>query len=101
MSGFTPLYDRLLVRPLQAETRSGNLFIPESAKEKPLTGEVIETGGGRINTFGGASAGLLPLTLKKGDTVVYGKFGHNEIKLNGETYLIMRESDVFGVLEGE
>lgn len=95
MTGFTPLYDRILVQPTQADDMAGTLFIPEMAKEKPLQGEVLALGQGRLASDGT----LTQLTVKQGDIVLFSKFAGDEIKLNGETYLVMREADVFGVLE--
>lgn len=95
MTGFTPLYDRILVQPTQADDMAGTLFIPEMAKEKPLQGEVLALGQGRLAPDGT----LTQLTVKQGDIVLFSKFAGDEIKLNGEIYLVMREADVFGVLE--
>ncbi len=85
-----PLADRVLIEsaPAEEKTASG-IIIPDTAKEKPLKGKVIAVGPGKPDE---------PMTLKKGDTVLYGQYSGTEIKLEGETYLIMRESDVYGVL---
>ena len=85
-----PLADRVLIEaaPAEEKTASG-IIIPDTAKEKPLRGKVIATGPGKPDE---------PMTLKKGDAVLYGQYSGTEIKLDGTAYLIMRESDVYGVL---
>lgn len=85
-----PLADRVLIEaaPAEEKTASG-IIIPDTAKEKPLQGTVIAVGPGKKDE---------PMTLKEGDTVLYGQYSGTEIKLDGNTYLIMRESDVYGVL---
>lgn len=85
-----PLADRVLIEaaPAEEKTASG-IIIPDTAKEKPLKGKVIATGPGKTDE---------PMTLKEGDTVLYGQYAGTEIKLDGKTYLIMRESDVYGIL---
>ncbi len=85
-----PLADRVLIEsaPAEEKTASG-IIIPDTAKEKPLQGKVIAVGPGKTDE---------PMTLKEGDTVLYGQYSGTEIKLDGTTYLIMRESDVYGVL---
>jgi len=93
---FRPLYDRVLVKRLQSETKSaGGLFIPESAKEKPQQAEVVAVGPGRISKSGE----LTELTVKVGDTVLFGKYGGDEIKLEGEEHIILRESDILAIIE--
>jgi chaperonin GroES len=94
MTGFTPLYDRVLVQPQAAEDKQGSLFVPEAAKEKPLQGEVVALGQGRLNEDGS----IVPPVLKVGDVVLYGKFAGDEVRVHGEAYLLLREADVFGVL---
>ncbi len=91
----TPLYDRLLVKRFNEEekTKSG-LFIPDSAKEKPAQGEVIAVGNGRINETGALS----PLTVKKGDKILFGKYSGNEVKIDGNELLIIREEEVLGII---
>ncbi len=93
---FRPLHDRLVVKRIEAEERtSGGINIPDSAKEKPQQGEVIAVGpGGRDE-----SGKLIPIELKVGDRVLFGKWSGTEVKLDGVEYLIMKESDVMGVLE--
>ena len=86
---FKPLADRVLVEPAPAEQKTASgIIIPDTAKEKPLKGKVIAVGGGKKDE---------PITLKVGDEVLYGQYSGTEIKLNGTTYLIMRESDIYGV----
>jgi len=90
-----PLYDRLLVKRLEeASQTSGGLFLPEAAKEKPQRGEVIAAGNGRI----GEDGQIRELVVKVGDVVVFGKYAGNEIKVDGEDRLIMKEDDILGVI---
>jgi chaperonin GroES len=91
-----PLHDRLIVRPAPAEekTKSG-IIIPDSAKEKPVQGEVLAAGPGKTDDTGK----LTPIGVKVGDKVLYGKYSGTEISLDGEDVLIMRESDVFAIVE--
>jgi len=85
-----PLADRVLIKPIAAETKTASgLYIPDSAKEKPQQGEVIATGKGTKEE---------PITVKVGDAVLYGKYAGTELKLEGNDYLIMRESDIFAIL---
>lgn len=93
---FRPLHDRILVRRIEAEEKSaGGIIIPDTAKEKPMEGEVIAVGpGGRDE-----SGKLIPLDVKAGDRILFGKWSGTEIKLSGEELLIMKESDVLGVIE--
>ncbi|HMV66020.1 MAG TPA: co-chaperone GroES [Myxococcota bacterium] len=93
---FRPLYDRILVKRIDAEEKSaGGLIIPDSAKEKPQQATVIAVGHGRIQKDGA----LRPLTLKPGDVVLFGKYTGDEIKLDGDAHLILREDDVLAVIE--
>jgi chaperonin GroES len=86
----TPLADRVLVEPAPAEEKtSSGLIIPDSAKEKPQRGTVVAVGSGKKDE---------PLTVKTGDTVLYGKYSGTEVSIEGKDYLIMRESDIFAVL---
>ena len=90
-----PLYDRILVKRVEEETRSaGGLFLPESATEKPSQGIVLAVGQGRLRKDGTVA----PLTVQEGDTVVFGRYAGTEIKIDGEDRLVMREDDVFGVV---
>ena len=91
-----PLHDKVLVkRTEEEETSSGGIILSGSAKEKPSQGTVVSVGPGKKNESGEIS----PLNVKEGDTVVFGQYGGNEIKLNGEELLILSESDIFGVIE--
>ncbi len=93
---FRPLHDRVLVRRIDAEEKTaGGIIIPDTAKEKPQKGEVIAVGPGARDESGK----LIPLDVKVGDHVLFGKWSGTEIKLNGEDLLIMKESDVMGVIE--
>jgi chaperonin GroES len=93
---FRPLHDRVVVKRIEAEEKStGGIIIPDTAKEKPQQGEVIAVGpGGRDET-----GKLIPIELKVGDRVLFGKWSGTDVKLDGIEYLIMKESDVMGVLE--
>jgi chaperonin GroES len=93
---FRPLHDRVVVKRIEAEEKTkGGIIIPDTAKEKPQEGEVIAVGpGGRDD-----NGKLIPIDLKVGDRILFGKWSGNEIKLDGEELLIMKESDVMGVIE--
>ena len=93
---FRPLHDRVVVKRLDAEERTaGGIIIPETAKEKPQQGEVVSVGpGGRDE-----SGKLIPIDVKTGDRVLFGKWSGTEVKIDGVEYLIMKESDIMGVLE--
>ena len=94
---FRPLHDRVLVRRVNAEEKTaGGIIIPDTAKEKPQEGEVIAVGSGTLNDKGE----LRPLDVKAGDRILFGKWSGTEVKLNGEELLIMKESDIMGILEG-
>ncbi|GGH40744.1 molecular chaperone GroES [Mangrovimonas yunxiaonensis] len=85
-----PLADRVLVEPVQAETKTAaGIIIPDNAKEKPQKGKVVAVGNGTKDD---------PITVKVGDTVLYGKYSGTELKLDGKDYLIMRESDIFAII---
>ena len=91
-----PLHDRVLVKALEAETKTaGGLIIPDSVQEKPQEGKVISVGAG-VKAEDGS---VTPLDVKKGDLVLYGKWSGTEVKVDGDTLLIMRESDIMGILE--
>ena len=91
-----PLQDRIIVKRLEEESKTaGGIFIPETAKEKPQRGEVIEVGNGKKTEDGK----VLPLDVKKGDKVLFGKYAGTEIKVEGEEYLMMREDDILAVIE--
>ena len=88
--------DRVLVKPNAAEEKTaGGIIIPDTAKEKPQKGKVIAVGKGK---YAEQTGNLIPMNIKVGDTVLYGKYGGTEISLQGEDYLIMRESDIFAIL---
>ena len=94
---FTPLHDRILVRRVEeSETTRGGIIIPDSAKDKPQEGEVISVGKGKTNEKGET----FPLAVKAGDRVLFGKYSGTEIKIDGEDFLIMREEEILGILEG-
>ena len=91
-----PLADRVVIKALQEqEVKKGGIIIPDTAKEKPMEGEIIEIGPGRTTEDGKKVA----LEVKKGDRVLYGKYSGTEVTVNGEEYLIMRESDIFAVIQ--
>src|ERR1700742_3343893 len=93
----TPLHDRIVVRRIEeAETTRGGIIIPDSAKDKPQEGEVISVGKGKSNEEGKT----FPLDVKAGDRVLFGKYSGTAIKIDGEDFLIMREEEVLGILEG-
>ncbi len=92
---FRPLHDRVLVRRVTAEEKTaGGIIIPDTAKEKPQEGEIVAVGSGTLNEKGE----LRPLDVKAGDRILFGKWSGTEVKLNGEELLIMKESDVMGIL---
>lgn len=93
-----PLNDRIMVKRLEEETTTkGGIIIPDSAKEKPAEGKVIAVGPGKVNDKGDRT----PLQVKAGDRVLFSKYGGTEVKIEGEDFLIMREDDVLGVVEGK
>jgi chaperonin GroES len=92
-----PLQDRILVERIEEETKKGGIIIPDSAKEKPQQGKVIAAGPGRIDEKGNR----IPMEVKKGDTILFGKYSGNEIRIGEEEHLIMREDDVLAVIEKE
>ena len=94
---FRPLHDRVLVRRVEAEEKTaGGIIIPDTAKEKPQEGEVLAVGSGTRDETGK----LNPLDVQVGDRILFGKWSGTEVKLDGEELLIMKESDIMGVLEG-
>jgi chaperonin GroES len=94
---FRPLHDRVVVRRLDAEEKTtGGIIIPDTAKEKPMEGEVIAAGPGARNEQGQLQA----LDVKAGDRILFGKWSGTEVKLDGEELLIMKESDIMGIIEG-
>lgn len=93
----TPLHDRIVVRRIEeSETTRGGIIIPDSAKDKPQEGEVISVGKGKSNEEGK----VFPLDVKAGDRILFGKYAGTDIKIDGEDFLIMREEEVLGILEG-
>jgi len=92
-----PLHDRVVVRRMEEErTTAGGIVIPDSATEKPIQGEVIAVGKGKILDYGESR----PLDVKVGDRVLFGKYSGTEVKLDGNELLVMREEDIMGVVEG-
>ncbi|MGH9610051.1 MAG: co-chaperone GroES [Bryobacteraceae bacterium] len=92
-----PLHDRIVVKRIEeTETKRGGLFIPDSAKEKPQQAEVVAVGNGKRTEEGK----LIPLDVKAGDRILFGKYSGSDITIDGTEYLIMREDEVLGVLEG-
>lgn len=93
-----PLGDRVLVKPLDKEKQErGGLIIPDTAKEKPQEGEIIAAGKGKTSDDGK----LIPMDVKAGDKILYGKYSGTEIKIDGDEYLIMHQDDILGVLESK
>ena len=95
--GFRPLHDRVVVRRVDSEEKTaGGIIIPDTAKEKPMEGEVVAVGPGARDEKGA----LVPLDVKAGDRILFGKWSGTEVKLNGEDLLIMKEADIMGVIDG-
>ena len=91
-----PLQDRILVQRMEEETTTkGGIIIPDTAKEKPAEGKVVSVGNGKI----GDDGKRIPLEIKKGDRILFGKYSGTEVKIEGEEYLIMSEGDVLGIIE--
>lgn len=91
-----PLADRVLVKPIEEqEVKKGGIIIPDTAKEKPMEGEIVEVGPGRLTDDGK----MINLEVKKGDRVLYGKYSGTEVAVDGSDYLIMRESDIFAIIQ--
>ena len=94
---FRPLHDRVVVKRVEEDTKTkGGIIIPDTAQEKPMQGEIIAVGPGGRDEAGK----LTPLDVKKGDRILFGKWSGTEVKLDGEELLIMKESDIMGILEG-
>ena len=92
---FKPLHDRVLVRRVESDQKTaGGIIIPDTAQEKPMEGEVLEVGSGARDEAGK----LVPLDVKRGDKILFGKWSGTEVKMNGEEYLIMKESDIMGII---
>jgi len=95
---FRPLHDRVVVRRVEEDTKTaGGIIIPDTAKEKPIQGEVVAVGPGSRDETGKVN----PLDVKPGDRVLFGKWSGTEVKIDGEDLVIMKESDIFGVIEGK
>jgi chaperonin GroES len=93
-----PLQDRIIVKRLEEEEKTkGGIIIPDSAKEKPQEGKVIAVGKGKMTEDGK----LIPLDVKVGDKILFGKYSGTEVKIEGEEHLIMREEDILGIIEGK
>jgi len=93
---FRPLHDRVLVKRVDAEEKTvGGIIIPDTAKEKPMEGEVVAVGSGARNESGT----VVPLDVKKGDRILFGKWSGTEIRVDGQDYLVMKESDVMGIIQ--
>jgi chaperonin GroES len=91
-----PLHDGVIIQRLEEEEKTkGGIIIPDTAKEKPIEGKVIAVGGGRIKKDGTK----MPLEVKKGDRVLYAKYGGTEVKIDGEEYLMMKEDDILAIIE--
>lgn len=91
-----PLADRVIVKPQAAEEKTkGGLYLPDTAKEKPIEGTIVAVGAGKVTEDGKT----VQMTVKVGDKVLYGKYSGSEVSIDGEEYLIMRESDIFGILK--
>jgi chaperonin GroES len=91
-----PLHDRILVQRVEEETKTkGGIIIPDSAKEKPAEGKVVAVGNGKLDDAGKR----IPLEVKVGNKILFGKYSGSEVKIDGDEYLIMREDDVLGVIE--
>ena len=94
-TNFTPLHDRVASKPMDQEEKTlGGIIIPDTAKEKPMQGKVIAVGKGTKDKDGN----LIPLDVKVGDKVLYGKWGGTEVKVNGQEFIIMKESDIMGII---
>lgn len=92
----TPLYDRVIVKSqAPEEVTKGGIIIPDTAKEKPMQGTIVATGNGKLTEDGK----ITPLQVKEGDNVIYGKYSGTEITIEGEEYLMMRESDIFAIVK--
>lgn len=92
---FRPLHDRVLVERIEEEVTSGGIVIPDNAKEKPSRGKVIATGKGKR----GDNGDVLPLDVKDGDVVLFGKYAGTEVKVDGQELVVMREEDIMGIVE--
>lgn len=97
MSNVKPLEDRIVVKPIEAESKTASgIYLPEGAKEKPIQGKVVSIGPGKLLENGKRAQ----MSVKKGDTVVYGKYAGTEVEIKGQKHLILREAELLGVIEG-
>ena len=95
MATFTPLGERIVIKPMEQETQTrGGILLPDTAKEKPQEGEIVAVGPGKVNDDGSRS----PMEVKAGDRVLYGKYSGTEVTVDGDEYLILRESDVLAIV---
>ncbi|ACC98478.1 Chaperonin Cpn10 [Elusimicrobium minutum Pei191] len=90
-----PLGDRIIVKPIEREVMKSGIIIPDTAKEKPMEGEVVAAGPGKLGEKGERA----PMDVKKGDKVLYGKYSGTEVKINDKNYLIMHQDDVLGIIK--
>ena len=91
-----PIRDRLIVKPIEAETTTASgIVIPDNAKEKPLKGKVLGVGGGRVTDNGA----VIPMVVKEGDTVLFGQYAGNAVKINGDEHLVLKEDEVMAILD--
>lgn len=91
---FRPLHDRVLVRRIEADNKVGSIIIPDTAKEKPMEGEIVAVGNGHVNDNGD----VRPLDVKKGDRVIFSKWAGTEVSIDGEELMVMKESDIIGIV---
>ncbi len=95
---FRPLHDRVVVRRIEEDTKTaGGIIIPDTAKEKPMQGEIVSAGPGARDESGK----IVPLDVKEGDRILFGKWSGTEVKIDGQELLIMKESDILGIIEGK
>lgn len=95
MAKFRPLHDRVLVRRVEADTKTaGGIIIPDTASEKPMEGQIVATGNGHVNDNGD----LRPLDVKEGDSVIFSKWAGTEVTIDGEELMVMKESDIIGII---
>ncbi len=95
---FRPLHDRVVVRRIEEDTKTaGGIIIPDTVKEKPMQGEIVSVGPGARDESGK----IVPLEVKKGDRILFGKWSGTEVKIDGQELLIMKESDILGIIEGK
>ena len=93
--GLRPLYDRVLIKRFEEKEQIRGIIIPDTAREKPMTGQVLEVGNGRMTEEGR----LQPLDVKKGDKVIFGKYAGTEVKIGDQEYVIMKEDEIFGIIQ--